>query len=53
MESNVHTRHCCKEHGCKYGDEDCPVANGIQRAEYPCEYCEELDFFYGFEEEEE
>lgn len=24
----VHLRHCCTTHGCKYADEDCPVANG-------------------------
>lgn len=24
----VHAAHCCKWHGCKYGDQDCPVANG-------------------------
>ena len=24
----VHDAHCCKEHGCKYGDSDCPVEFG-------------------------
>ena len=24
----VHNTHCCKEHGCKYGDFDCPVEHG-------------------------
>jgi (p)ppGpp synthase/HD superfamily hydrolase len=34
---NVHTRHCCDEHKhCKYGDDDCPVATGFQRADYRC-----------------
>lgn len=35
----VHAAHCCKWHGCKYGDPDCPVANGEVEQEYPCEYC--------------
>lgn len=35
----VHTRHCCEEHGCKYGDPDCLVAMGIRHQEYLCEYC--------------
>lgn len=34
----VHTSHCCKWHGCKYGDEDCPVVIGIAEQEYLCEY---------------
>src|SRR5579862_6335473 len=26
---DVHTTHCCKHHGCKYGEHDtCPVATG-------------------------
>jgi hypothetical protein len=24
----VHNTHCCKKHGCKYQDEDCPVEHG-------------------------
>lgn len=35
----VHAAHCCRWHGCKYGDSDCPVANGEVEQEYPCEYC--------------
>ena len=35
----VHAVHCCKWHGCKYGDTDCPVANGEIEQEYPCEDC--------------
>lgn len=31
--------HCCKNHGCKYGHEDCPVSNGEVAQEYLCEYC--------------
>jgi hypothetical protein len=38
----VHAAHCCKWHGCKYGDPDCPVANGEVEQRYPCEYCSEL-----------
>ena len=36
----VHATHCCKWHGCKYGeDEICPVVLGKVEQEYPCEYC--------------
>lgn len=38
--TNVHTEHCCREHGCKYGDADCPVATGAQPQSGPCEDCE-------------
>lgn len=37
---NVHTEHCCFEHGCKYGEDDCPVATGLQKQSYPCEACD-------------
>jgi hypothetical protein len=38
--SNVHTGHCCIQHGCKYGDEEqCPVATGTERQDHPCEFC--------------
>jgi len=37
---NVHTEHCCFKHGCKYGDENCPVFNGIQEQSYKCEMCD-------------
>lgn len=36
---DVHDRHCCPVHGCKYGDDDCTVESG----KYPgiqCESCE-------------
>lgn len=36
---SVHTTHCCVIHGCKYGEDDCPVALGQEKQEYPCEYC--------------
>lgn len=35
----VHATHCCKWHGCKYGDPDCPVSNGEVEQEYLCEDC--------------
>jgi hypothetical protein len=33
----VHASHCCRKHGCKYGDDDCPVAAGTIEQEYDCE----------------
>lgn len=42
MNIGVHASHCCKWHGCKYGDPDCPVVNGEVEQEYLCEYCSEL-----------
>lgn len=44
MSGDVHTSHCCKWHGCKYGWGDpareahCTVIQGAQQ-EYPCEVC--------------
>jgi len=43
MNVAVHESHCCGVHGCKYGDEDCPAANGETRQLYPCEECREED----------
>ena len=40
MISNHLTTHCCIIHGCKYCEEDCPVANGKVQQEYSCEDCE-------------
>jgi hypothetical protein len=47
----VHSAHCCKRCGCKYGDPDCPVELGSVQAEYLCEFCEEnaRDLFRRFE----
>ena len=53
----VHISHCCKKHGCKYGDADCPVVKGEAKQKYPCENCgsdediikslsEDAQFFY-------
>ena len=40
-EKDVHTEHCCRWHGCKYGDDaDCPVENGTKRQSYACEQCD-------------
>lgn len=37
----VHTKHCCREHGCKYGEEDsCVVWLGMKSQEGPCEICD-------------
>ena len=41
-EYGVHAAHCCKFHGCKYGDETCPVVNGIIEQLYPCWSCNDL-----------
>lgn len=35
----VHASHCCKWHGCKYGDPDCPVVSGEVEQKYLCEDC--------------
>lgn len=36
--SDVHTSHCCKWHGCNYGESNCTVVAGA-RQEFPCETC--------------
>ena len=38
----IHAAHCCKWHGCKYGDPDCPVETGKIEQEYICEWCSEM-----------
>lgn len=35
----VHTEHCCKTHGCKYGDPKCPVSTGDKKQSFACEDC--------------
>lgn len=37
---DAHTEHCCTQHGCKYGNDDCTVTSGVARQSYPCEYCQ-------------
>ena len=39
MNIGVHASHCCKWHGCKYGNENCPVITGKAQQEYLCECC--------------
>lgn len=39
MNYGVHAAHCCKIHGCKYCDDDCPVILGIIDQKYDCEEC--------------
>lgn len=44
-----HDTHCCiiPTHGCKYSNEDCPIANGIRKQWYLCEHCDsETDDHY-------
>jgi len=40
----VHTTHCCTTHGCCYGDDNCPVANGNMpmQARLQCEICDHI-----------
>ena len=38
---SVHSQHCCKACGCKYGDENCPVVLGTEKADYACLECAE------------
>jgi hypothetical protein len=40
---DVHTEHCCIDHGCKYGDDNCTVVTGKLPQSFPCEDCEEED----------
>ena len=40
-EIGVHTSHCCSQHGCKYGNDECPVENGDSKQEFPCQDCDE------------
>ena len=35
----AHETHCCSTHGCKYGDDDCPVVLGQVKQVYRCEDC--------------
>lgn len=40
-DKGVHIAHCCLLHGCKYGNEDCPVEKGEVEQAYLCENCGE------------
>jgi hypothetical protein len=46
--ADVHTEHCCLEHGCKYGDEDCSVTNYSQKQSFPCPECDDRLDEYGW-----
>jgi len=37
--TDIHTEHCCAEHGCKYNDENCTVVNRILEQTFLCEEC--------------
>lgn len=39
LKSDVHTRHCCVTHGCKYNDNNCTVTRKTKLQEYRCEDC--------------
>lgn len=42
MDKDTHTEHCCRRHGCKYGENaDCPVVTGKKSQSYSCEQCHE------------
>jgi hypothetical protein len=41
--STVHSTHCCKKHGCKYCDDNCPVVLGLEPQEYRQECCDEAE----------
>lgn len=51
MTTDVHTEHCCAEHGCCYGDADCTVKTGVLVQSFPCEMCswaeKEISFWLG------
>jgi len=40
---SVHGSHCCKKHGCKYCDDDCPVVLGTEEQEYRQICCDDED----------
>ncbi len=40
----THTEHCCVYHGCKYGDEDCPVATKVSIQSFRCESCDDYHY---------
>ena len=40
---DVHTGHCCLDHGCKYGNKNCTVVTKKALQEYRCEACDYYD----------
>ena len=50
--ANACISHCCKTHGCKYGEENCVVATGQEKQKYECmkgPWCSEPGLFDGRE----
>lgn len=43
VDDGVHAAHCCLRHGCKYGDDGCPVAKGLVEQDHACESCRSVD----------
>jgi hypothetical protein len=39
IHEGTHRTHCCVVHGCKYGDNQCPVVVRKVEQAYPCEDC--------------
>ena len=39
-EKDVHTEHCCAVHGCKYGNDTCPVESNDKVQSFLCERCQ-------------
>lgn len=46
-EKDVHTEHCCVDHGCKYGADDCPVEHGKKKQSFPCHFCDGAENTWG------
>lgn len=40
-----HREHCCSEHGCNFGDNDCPVVSGLT-THFFCEECENENYYF-------
>jgi len=38
-EWDLHRQQCCREHGCKFGNDDCPVVVGILMQNQKCDKC--------------
>lgn len=43
MNVGVHNTHCCKRHGCKYANEDCPVYHGLLPGVEQCEQGSDME----------
>ena len=40
---DVHTEHCCRRCGCRYGSLVCTVVNGVRKQSYGCGETNECD----------